>query len=196
MGLNIEQRRHKTKGLLSAIPGDFFVLNTDLDIHGATERGGKYLAGGVVNVFDAEVVEALDLALHLFPPLVGGAGAVGVDNNFFGAAAGFLEAFFAGQAEFNPQFYFVAQAFLPKIGLVFGANAFTEAEHIARVQGESQKPQHKALVCFGGVLRDGEAVLLVVVAINVDDIEVCFADARAKCHDRVPYLRWILSATV
>ena len=72
------------------MPGNFGVLNTHLYIEVALHGFGQAARNVCVYMANANIFKSSHLGLHLFPPLFGRPGAIGVHNYLFGSATGFL----------------------------------------------------------------------------------------------------------
>ncbi|MNQ94098.1 hypothetical protein D3C85_1095990 [compost metagenome] len=128
------------------------------------------------------MVEAANLAFHALPPDVGGAAAVVVQPHLGGAAAGLAQPLLVRLAQLDPLFDLVAEILVPQVRLVVVADAAGEGHVFAGVQREHRDAQHHAFDGFRRVLRDGQAMAVVIAAIHVGNGEIGFVDGGFQCH--------------
>ena len=132
---------------------------------------------------DGEVVEAGQFALMFLPPQGHCAAAVGVQNYPVRPVAGFAQAAFVRQAQFDPEFDFTAQAPLPELRLVVGAEASGKFEAFAGIQDKREQPDHHPLVGFRRVPGDGQVVVGIIVPVHIGDVEGCLEDGCFERHE-------------
>ncbi|KAF1858298.1 hypothetical protein Lal_00014799 [Lupinus albus] len=157
------------------------VLDRALQLHRTLGHLFQLGAGFCRDVDDGDFLRAFELAGEALEPDVAG-GAVAVHDHVCGTAGRLHEAAFVGLADLDPEVDGPRQVLEPQGGLFDVEQVLAVGERRVGVQGEGEQADHHALVGFRRMPRDGERVLLVVVAVHVRNVQVCLVNRRFQCH--------------
>ena len=86
------------------------------------------------------------------------------------------------EADLQPQPDRAGVVEMPEVGLVLGGDAAGRSQALVGVHREGDQAHHQALLGLGGVPRQRQAVVGIVVTIHVGDRQVGFVDGGADGH--------------
>ncbi|MNT22273.1 hypothetical protein D3C72_1576520 [compost metagenome] len=152
-----------------------------MQLHGALRQLAHVLRRFRRQVDHGQVLRPFQFIRDLLPPDVARC-AIAVNDDLFRTAARLEDALFVGLAHFDPQLDGARQVFLPQVGLFRVEQALGKRQRLVGMDGERQQAHHHALVRFGRVARQGQRMILVVIAVHVGDLQIGFENCCFKGH--------------
>src|SRR3990172_5406689 len=171
---------------------DLTLLYGELQLHAAFCHPGKRREARCGQRYHGQVSEALESLADLAPPHIDAVAPIGIHESPSRASAGPADPFFIGLAHIDPDPDRAREVLLPERGLILVSDAVTEDQRLISVQGKGQKPYHHALVVLGWMAGDGQAVVVIVAALRIGYLQLCFEYGRFERHE-VIFLKWSLS---